>query len=71
MKVAVIATIILTVLFGGAAYLAVAGTLIIYELGNNKATKRKRTFFGILGAVMFWIAIYTVIQLVKNKGILF
>ncbi len=71
MKVAVIATIILTVLFGGAAYLAVAGTLIIYALGNNKATKRKRTFFGILGAVMFWIAIYTVIQLVKNKGILF
>ncbi len=71
MKVAVIATIILTVLFGGAAYLAVAGTLIIYALGNNKATKGKRTFFGILGAVMFWIAIYTVIQLVKNKGILF
>lgn len=71
MKVAVIATIILTVLFGGAAYLAVAGTLIIYALGNNKATKRKRTIFGILGAVMFWIAIYTVIQLVKNKGILF
>lgn len=71
MKVAVIATIILTVLFGGAAYLAVVGTLIIYALGNNKATKRKRTFFGILGAVMFWIAIYTVIQLVKNKGILF
>ena len=71
MKVAVIATIILTVLFGGAAYLAVAGTLIIYALGNNKATKRKRTFFGILGAVVFWIAIYTVIQLVKNKGILF
>ena len=71
MKAAVRATIILTVLFGGAAYLAVAGTLIIYALGNNKATKRKRTFFGILGAVMFWIAIYTVIQLVKNKGILF
>ena len=71
MKATVIATIILTVLFGGAAYLAVAGTLIIYALGNNKATKGKRTFFGILGAVMFWIAIYTVIQLVKNKGILF
>lgn len=71
MKAEVIATIILIVLFGGAAYLAVAGTLIIYALGNNKATKGKRTFFGILGAVMFWIAIYTVIQLVKNKGILF
>lgn len=71
MKVAVIATIILIVLFGVAAYLAVVGTLIIYALGNNKATKGKRTFFGILGAVMFWIAIYTVIQLVKNKGILF
>lgn len=71
MKVAVIATIILIVLFGVAAYLAVVGTLIIYALGNNKATKGKRTFFGILGAVMFWIAICTVIQLVKNKGILF
>lgn len=51
MKAAVIATIILVVLFGGAAYLAAAGTLIIYALGNNKATKGKRTFFGILGAV--------------------
>ena len=71
MKVSIIATVVMVVLFGGAAYLAVAGTLIIYALGNNKATKRKRTFFGILGAVMFWIAIYTVIQLVKNKGILF
>lgn len=71
MKVSIIATVVMVVLFGGAAYLAVAGTLIIYALGNNKATKRKRTFFGILGAVMFWIAVYTVIQLVKNKGILF
>lgn len=71
MKVAVIATKFLIVLFGSMAYLAITGTLIIYALGNNKATKRKRTFFGILGAVMFWIAIYTVIQLVKNKGILF
>lgn len=53
MKAAVIATIILVVLFGVAAYLAAAGTLIIYALGNNKATKGKRTFFGILGAVMF------------------
>lgn len=64
-------TIVMVVLFGGAAYIAVAGTLIIYALGNNKAAKGKRTIFGILGAVMFWIAIYTVIQLVKNKGILF
>ena len=71
MKIAAMTTIVMVVLFGGAAYLAVAGTLIIYALGNNKATKGKRTFFGILGAVMFWIAIYTVIQLVKNKGILF
>ena len=68
MKAAVIATIILTVLFGGAAYLAVAGTLIIYALGNNKATKGKRTIFGILGAVMFWSAIYTVVQIIKIKN---
>ena len=51
-------TIVMVVLFGGAAYIAVAGTLIIYALGNNKAAKGKRTIFGILGAVMFWIAIY-------------
>ena len=44
MKAAVIATIILVVLFGGAAYLAAAGTLIIYALGNNKATKGKELF---------------------------
>ena len=68
LKAAVIATIILTVLFGGAAYIAVAGTLIIYALGNNKATKRKRTIFGILGAVMFWSAIYTVVQIIKFKN---
>ena len=65
---AYIATIILVVLFGGAAYLAAAGTLIIYALGNNKATKGKRTFFGILGAVMFWSAIYTVVQIIKIKN---
>ena len=68
MKAAVIATIILVVLFGGAAYLAAAGTMIIYALGNNKATKGKRTFFGILGAVMFWSAIYTVVQIIKIKN---
>ena len=67
MKAAVIATIILTALFGGAAYIAVAGTLIIYALGNNTATKRKRTIFGILGVVMFWSAIYTVVQIIKIK----
>lgn len=68
MKVTVIATIILITLFGGAAYLAAAGTLIIYALGNKKATKGKRTFFGILGAVMFWSAIYTVVQIIKIKN---
>lgn len=68
MKATVIATIILIVLFGGAAYLATAGTLIIYALGNNKETKGKRTFFGILGAVMFWSAIYTVVQIIKIKN---
>lgn len=58
MKIAAMTTIVMVVLFGGAAYIAVAGTLIIYALGNNKAAKGKRTIFGILGAVMFWIAIY-------------
>lgn len=68
MKMPIIATLFMVVLFGGAAYIAVAGTLIIYALGNNKATKRKRTFFGILGAVMFWSAIYTVVQIIKIKN---
>lgn len=68
MKAAVIATIILIVLFGGVAYLATAGTLIIYALGNNKAAKGKRIFFGILGAAMFWSAIYTVVQIIKFKN---
>lgn len=68
MKVVVIATIILIVLFGGVAYLTTAGTLIICALGNNKVTKGKRTFFGILGAVMFWSAIYTVVQIIKIKN---
>lgn len=68
LKMAVIATKIMIVLFGGAAYLAVAGTLIVYALGNNKATKGKRTIFGILGAVMFWSAIYTVVQIIKIKN---
>ena len=40
----------------------------IYALGNNKAAKGKRTFFGILGAVMFWSAIYTVVQIIKIKN---
>lgn len=46
---AVIATKILIVLFGGAAYLAVAGTLIVYALGNNKATKGKKNHFRDFG----------------------
>lgn len=49
MKTAVIATIILVVLFGGAAYLATAGTLIIYALGNNKAAKGKKNIFRDFG----------------------
>lgn len=53
MKAAVIATIILVVLFGGAAYLAAAGTLIIYALGNNKATKGKELFSGFWARLCF------------------
>ncbi|MCI8987981.1 MAG: hypothetical protein HFI60_19105 [Lachnospiraceae bacterium] len=68
MKETVIATIILVVLFGGMAYLAAAGTLIVYALGNNKATKGKRTFFGVLGAVMLWSAVCTVVQIIKIKN---
>ena len=71
MELSVIATLVLVVLLGSVAYIAVAGTLVIYALGNNKAAKRKRTLFGLLGAFMLYLAIYTVIWLVKHGGIIF
>ena len=71
MKISVIATLVLVVLFGSVAYIAAAGILIIYALGNNQAAKRKRMLFGLLGAFMFYLAIYTVIWLVKHGGIIF
>lgn len=67
MKVAVIATTILVGLLGGAAYLAAAGTLIIYALGNNKATKGKRTFFGILARLCFGAQYIQSSRLSKSK----
>ena len=70
MKISVIATLVLIVLFGGVDYIAAAWTLIIYALGNNKAAKGKRTAFGLLGALMFYLFIYTLIQLIKNGGII-
>lgn len=71
MKILVIATLALVVLFGSVAYIAAAGILIIYALGNNQAAKRKRTLFGLLGAFMLYLAIYTVIWIVKHGGIIF
>lgn len=71
MKIAVITTLVAVVLFGSAAYIAVAGTLIIYALGANEAKKEKRVILGLLGVFMFWLAIYTVIQIVRNGGIYF
>lgn len=71
MKISVIATLVLVVLFGSVAYIAAAGTLIIYALGNNQAAKGKRTLFGLLGAFMLYLAIYTVIWIVKHGGIIF
>ncbi len=71
MKILVIATLVLVVLFGSVAYIATAGTLIIYALGNNQAAKRKRTLFGLLGAFMLYLAIYTVIWIIKHGGIIF
>ena len=68
MKAAVIATIILVVLFGGAAYLAAAGTLIIYALGNNKATKGKKNFFRDFGRGYVLERKYTVVQIIKIKN---
>lgn len=71
MKILVIATLVLVVLFGSVAYIAAAGTLVIYALGNNQAAKRKRTLFGLLGAFMLYLAIYTVIWIIKHGGIIF
>lgn len=71
MKILVIATLVLVVLFGSVEYIAAAGTLVIYALGNNQAAKRKRTLFGLLGAFMLYLAIYTVIWIIKHGGIIF
>lgn len=71
MKLSVIATFVLVVLFGSVAYIATAGILIIYALGNNQAAKKKRTLFGLLGAFMLYLAIYTVIWIIKHGGIIF
>lgn len=71
MKLSVIVTFVLVVLFGSAAYIATAGILIIYALGNNQAAKKKRTLFGLLGAFMLYLAIYTVIWIIKHGGIIF
>lgn len=71
MKILVIATLVLVVLFGSVAYIAAAGILIIYALGNNQAAKGKRTLFGLLGAFMLYLAIYTVIWIIKHGGIIF
>lgn len=71
MKLSVIVTFVLVVLFGSAAYIATAGILIIYALENNQAAKKKRTLFGLLGAFMLYLAIYTVIWIIKHGGIIF
>lgn len=71
MKILVIATLVLVVLFGSVAYIAAAGILIIYALGNNQAAKGKRTLFGLLGAFMLYLAIYTVFWIIKHGGIIF
>lgn len=71
MKISAIATAILIVLFGSAAYMAAAVISIIYALGNNKAAKKKRIAFGFLGVFMFYLFIDTFICLVKNGRTLF
>ena len=49
---AVKAFLTLILLFGSVAYIGVTGTLAIYALGNNEATKEKRIFAGIVAAGM-------------------
>lgn len=69
MKIAAITMLVAVVLFGSAAYIAVASTLIICALGNNAAKKEKRIIFGLLGVFMFWLAIYIIVQITYNEGI--
>lgn len=71
MKAPIIVALMANVLLGSAAYMAVAGILIIFALGNNQATKRKRILLGLLGVSMFYLAIYTVVWLVKHGGRIF
>lgn len=45
----------LILLFGSVAYIGVTGTLALYALGNNEATKGKRIFAAIVAAGMAFL----------------
>lgn len=65
-QILIVGTIGLVTLFGVVAYLAAAGTAIIYCLGGSSTHKVRRVFFGILGACMFYGFICAITYIVKN-----
>ena len=65
-NILVIATLILVLFFGAAAYIAASFTAIIYWLGANDKPIRKRRIFGILGLLAIWLFVVAVVYLVKN-----
>lgn len=64
-KILVIGVVTLTILGGAALYITLAATAIIYSMGANKSTTRRRAFFGILGVAMIYAFICACIYLHK------
>lgn len=62
---AIKALLAMILLFGSAAYIATAFTLIIFALGSNQSRVGKRMTSGIIGLAMIWGFIYGVMYLVK------
>lgn len=61
-----IATLVMVLLFGAAAYIAASFTAIIYWLGANDKPIRKRRIIGILGLFAIWLFVVAVVYLVKH-----
>ncbi len=58
--------LILIIAIGALAYLAAAGTAIIYCLGGSSTHKVRRVLFGILGVIMFYAFICFCIYVRKS-----
>lgn len=65
-KLLIMGIIALVAILGALTYLGVAGTAIMYALGENGSPKKRRLAFGILGMVMVCGFVCAVIYLQKN-----